>query len=168
VGPPGVAAGQRLQPDQPATELLVGKGPPEPFAAAEGDVDSSGQQQVQRSAEAAVEAADQLDVRYELAGGPQHPHRGVALGEQVDQQRARPVRAPQLLEGLVVEGEQLAGSDQQAPAFGGERDPAGGADEQPHAELPLQPADVAAEGLLGHVQAGGGAGKWSSSATATK
>jgi hypothetical protein len=63
----------------------------------------------------------------------------------------------QLLKGLVVEGEQLAGPHQQSLALGGERDPAGGADEQPDAELPLQPADVAAERLLRHVQPGRGA-----------
>jgi hypothetical protein len=79
----------------------------------------------------------------------------VALGEQVDQQRA--VVVAQLLEGLVVEGEQLAGADQEALALEGERDPAGGPAEQADAQLPLEAADVAAERLLGHVQAGGGA-----------
>ena len=81
------------------------------------------------------------------------------LGEQVDQQGATVVGAAQLLEGLVVEGEQLAGAHQQPLAVGRERDPAGGAGEQAHAELPLEAADVAAHGLLGHVQPGGGAGK---------
>jgi hypothetical protein len=65
----------------------------------------------------------------------------------------------QLPEGLVVEGEQLAGVAQQALALQGERDPAGGPAEQADAQLPLEPADVAAECLLGHVQAGGGAGE---------
>jgi HD domain len=41
----------------------------------------------------------------------------------------------------------------------GEGDPAGGASEQAHAELLLQPSDVAAEGLLRPVQPGGGAGE---------
>jgi hypothetical protein len=54
-----------------------------------------------------VEAADQLDVRYTLACCVHHPHRGVALGEQIDQQRT--VVAAQLLEGLVVEGGQRRG-----------------------------------------------------------
>ena len=87
------------------------------------------------------------------------PDRGVSLGEQVDQQRARLARAAQLLEGLVVEGEQLTGPHQQALAVGSEGNPAGGAGEQGHAELPLQPGNVAAEGLLGHVQSGGGTGE---------
>jgi hypothetical protein len=65
----------------------------------------------------------------------------------------------QLLEGLVVEGEQLAGAQQQALAVGGERDLAGGAGEQGQAELPLEAGDVAAEGLLGQVEPGGGAGE---------
>jgi hypothetical protein len=128
-------------------------------AAAEGDVQPARQQQLERGAEAAVEAGDQLGVRRALAGGPQDPCRGVLLGEQVDQQRATVVGAVQLLEGLVVEGEQLAGAHQQPLAVGGERDPAGGAGEQAHAELAFEAGDVAAEGLLGHIQPGGGAGE---------
>ena len=83
----------------------------------------------------------------------------MALGEQIDQQRATVVGAVQLLEGLVVEGEQLAGAHQQPLAVGRERDPAGGAGEQAHAELPLEAGDVATEGLLGQVQPRGGAGE---------
>jgi len=75
-----------------------------------------------------------------------------APGEEVDQQRATAVELMQLLEGLVVEGQQLAGTHQQALALGGERDPPGRAGEQADAEPALQAADVAAERLLGHVQ----------------
>jgi hypothetical protein len=83
----------------------------------------------------------------------------VAFGEQVDQQRPTAIEAVQLLEGLVVQGQQLAGARQQALTLGGEGDPAGGAGEQTHAELLLEPANVAAEGLLGHVQPCRGAGE---------
>ena len=99
-----------------------------------------------------MEAGDQLGVRRMPACGAQYPSRGVPLGEQVDQQRPTVVGAVQLLEGLVVEGEQLAGAHQQPLAVGRERDPAGGTGEQAHAELPLEAGDVAAEGLLGQVQ----------------
>jgi hypothetical protein len=58
-----------------------------------------------------------------------------------------------------VEGEQLAGTHQQAFALDGERDPAGRAREQGDAELPLEPTDVAALRLLRHVQPRGGAGE---------
>jgi hypothetical protein len=104
-----------------------------------------------------VEAGDQLGLGRALACGAQQPRRGVPLGEQVDQQRV--VVAAKLLDGLVVEGEQLAGTQQQALALGGERDPAGGAGEQADAELLLEPSDVAAERLLRHVQPRGGAGE---------
>jgi hypothetical protein len=65
----------------------------------------------------------------------------------------------QLLEGQVVEGEEGSGVHQEPLAVRGERDLAGGAGEQPPAELPLEPGDVAAEGLLGQVEPGGGAGE---------
>ncbi len=133
---------QRLQPDQPAGELLGGEWASEPFAAAERHVEPPGQQQLKRRAEAAVEASDQLGLGRALACGAQQPRRGVPLGEQVDQQRL--VVVAKLLDGLVVESEQLAGAQQQALAFGGEHDPAGGAGEQADAELLLEPADVAA------------------------
>jgi hypothetical protein len=150
---------QRLQPDQVADQLLGGEWLAEPFAAAKGDVQAARQQQLQRGAEAAVVAGDQLGVRCVLAGGAEHPRGGVLLGEQVDQQRATIVVAVQLLDGLVVEGEQLAGANQQPLAVGGECHAAGGAGQQAHAELPLQPGDVAAEGLLSHVQPRSGAGE---------
>jgi hypothetical protein len=58
-----------------------------------------------------------------------------------------------------VEGEQLAGARQQPLAVGSKGDPAGGAGEQAHAELPLEAGDVATEGLLGQVQPRGGPGE---------
>ena len=58
-----------------------------------------------------------------------------------------------------MEGEQLAGADEQSLAVRGERDPAGGAGEQAHPQLPLEAGDVAAESLLGQVQPGGGPGE---------
>jgi hypothetical protein len=76
-----------------------------------------------------MEAGDQLGAWRVLAGGLQHPRRGVAFGEQVDQQRPTLPRVMQLLDGLVVEGEELAGAGEQPLAVGGERDPAGGAGE---------------------------------------
>ena len=83
---------QRLQPDQPAGQL-GGERLAEAFAATERDVESPGEQLRQGDAKAAVEAGHQLGVRRLLAGGVQHPCRGVPLGEQVDHQRASLARA---------------------------------------------------------------------------
>ena len=57
-----------------------------------------------------------------------------------------------------MEGEQLAGADEQSLAVRGERDPAVvRVNSAP--QLPLEAGDVAAESLLGQVQPGGGPGE---------
>jgi hypothetical protein len=66
------------------------------------------------------------------------------------------VTAPQLVEDLVVQGEELGRPGHQPFALQRERDPAGGSDEERHPELPFKPGDVAAQRLLGDVQAGCG------------
>ena len=95
-----------------------------------------------------MEAADQLGAGYPVPRGPQHSNRGVSFGEQIDQQWASVAVIVEFLQGLVLEGEQFAGTHEQALAFGGECDAAGRAGEQADAKLLLEPADVAADCLL--------------------
>jgi len=52
--------------------------------------------------------------------------------------------------GLLEAGEQLAGAGQEDLALHGQRQPAGGAVHQPHAQVRFQIADMARDGRLRH------------------
>jgi hypothetical protein len=130
----------------------------EPGDPAEGDVEMPREDLGRGAGQAAVEAGHELHPGGGPAGGVQHPLPGRDGGADVDDER--PVRARADGGGQVlVRGQHAAGVGQQPLALGGERHLAGAADEQRGAPLALQAADVAAEGLLGHVEAGGGAGE---------
>ena len=64
--------------------------------------------------------------------------------------------ATDLVDQPVMQREQLDRTGQEPLSFGGQGDPPGRAHEQPRPQLALQPGDVAAQRLLGNVEASGG------------
>lgn len=108
--------------------------------------------------EPALEAGHQLAAGGEFAGPFQDAAAGAGpVGVDVDEQR--PGRPGERLGQLPVGAQHLAGVGQQPFPVGGQLHRAGGAQEQRGAQVPFEAAHVTAQGLLGDVQAGGGAGE---------
>ena len=140
-----VADAARLELDQGAHVERAGH-------PAERHVDLSGNEERQGGPEPAAEAGDegQPGVRPRRI---EDPRRERVLVDDVDDERAGLGRHPGDERRLCVED--LPGERNEAPAVGGQRDPSGRPVEEHDAEKVLEPADVAAQCLLGDEQASG-------------
>lgn len=149
--------GHRLVPHRLYGELGEDRGI-ESGGTPERDVQPSGEHLTRRPGQPALETGHQLAVGCELPRPGQHPGRGHPVGVQVDEQRTvRRVREGGTERGVGFEDP--AGVRQETLPVRGEGDLPGGADEELPAQLALQPADVAAQRLLRHVEPGGGTGE---------
>jgi hypothetical protein len=122
-----------------------------PVGASERDVELAGLELPQGGAQATPVAPPELAVRRRGSGRLEDPRPGQpAFAKEVDHDRS--ARRCQLVEDLVVDGDQVARPGQQPLTVGRERHPSGRPDEQAGAQLVLEPADLAADRLLRDVQ----------------
>ncbi len=119
----------------------------------EGHIEASGQYLRGGPGQPAFVARHQVDVRDEFTSPFEDPAADQAGAVDVHQQGPLGLRSPpERGEQRTLRLQDPARVRQQARAVGCQRHLAGGADEQLGAQFPFQPADVAAERLLGQVE----------------